>query len=232
MDFKLKANSAPDAGSLKIDDADDIAPSFQLSAMLEPNESTRIGIRYGYEVELELSGDLKTPIGVTGDSEIDFVLPQSLTVGVFHQLNDKWAVLADVGWTDWSEFAAWTVQVGPISGIEWDRNFEDTWRVGLGAQYQLNEKWLLSSGIGYDSDPLDDDERLPDLPTSDQLRMSVGAQYKLNERTTLGASYTLLSLLSLDLDNVPLPPGNNVVLDGEYEDHYIHFFGFTMDWKF
>ncbi len=231
LDFDLRASNDPAAGKIKIDDADDIAPAFQLSAMYEPTESTRIGIRYYSSYDLDMSGDLKNPLGIPADVDVKLDMPQGVTLGIYHQLNEKWAVLGDVGWTDWSKFSAWTIEAGPIS-IPVDRQFDDTWRLGLGAQYQLNEKWLLSSGIGYDSDALEDDIRLPDLPTSDQLRMSIGAQYKINERTTIGASYTFVNMLSLDLDNVGLPPTNAVVLDGKFDDHYIHFFGITADFKF
>jgi long-chain fatty acid transport protein len=41
-------------------------------------------------------------------------VPQSVMLSAYHALNDKWAVMADVGWQQWSQFG--NVQVGVEAG--------------------------------------------------------------------------------------------------------------------
>jgi long-chain fatty acid transport protein len=39
---------------------------------------------------------------VDTDIETDIDLPATLSVSAYHQLTNKWAILADVTWTEWS----------------------------------------------------------------------------------------------------------------------------------
>ena len=183
--FQLKASTLPGAITLKADGADDWQPSFSVGALLEPREGTRIGINYRYEADLELTG------GDASDFEYDFTLPQGFNVGVFHQLTDDLALLFDAGWSDWSEFSQQQILVAG-QDISFSRQWDDTWRIGAGFQYQLDESWLWQGGFGFDSSPVNPSKRTPDLPVREQYRLSTGLQSALGENGTIGLSYTLL----------------------------------------
>ena len=67
----------------------------------------RIGVYWRSEVSMTLKGSFNTPSNIPR-SDLDFSgemnFPQGVNVGVYHQLTEKWALLADAGWTDWSQF--------------------------------------------------------------------------------------------------------------------------------
>ena len=73
---------------------------------------------------------------------------------------------------------------------------------------------------------------LPDIPINEQWRWSLGTGYDLNETATIGASYTLLWTGDMDVDNVSLPPSGSVVLDGDYNDAFLHIFGMRLNVRF
>ena len=69
-------------------------------------------------------------------------------------------------------------------------NFRDTWRVGLGAKYQLNEAWNLRAGVAYDQTPVPDEaSRTMTVPDSDRTWLAFGARWKMTPKTSVDFGY-------------------------------------------
>ncbi len=227
MDFEARTSALPNAPAVKIDQADDWAVAGTIGLLLQPRQGTRIGIVYRSPVDLNLSGDLE-PLSLAID--VDFTLAQGVNVSLFHQLTPKVALLADAGWSDWSEFSLTNFSVGPGS-IGLNRDWDDTWRIAVGLQYRMLLHTLLRAGLSFDSSPVDDSKRLPDLPVGEQYRFSFGVQHDLSAVLTASFSYTLLWSGPGNVDQVTLP-GGTVVLDGDYDPNFIHALGFTFSGRF
>ena len=99
------------------------------------------------------------------------------------------------------------------------------------AQWKFAEAWLLRGGFGYDSSPVDDDKRLPDIPVGEQFRFSVGLQHDFGEGKVFAISYTGL-YSPMDVDGVALPPNGDVILSGEYDPAFISLIGFQLSLQF
>ena len=54
-------------------------------------------------------------------------------------------------------------------------NFKNSWRAGLGVNYQLNPEWKLAVGIAYDTTPVQDVFRTPRLPDRNARWLSLSA---------------------------------------------------------
>lgn len=235
--FEQKFNPLPFAKrtEVKIENADDWSLGWQGSVMIKPRDGTRIGVLYRSEVEADLDGDVKIERAMGGTISGSFggnwTYPQGINVSIYHELTEKLAVLADVGWTDWSEFSFQTLQFGPVL-VEVDRKWHDTHRFGAGLQYRPNDKWVLRTGSSYDSSPVDDKHRLPDIPVADVWRFAFGVEHFFNEDFGMGLTYTALFSPNIDVNNVALPPANTVILDGDYNPTNIHVVGLQFSWKF
>ena len=74
----------------------------------------------------------------------------SLTFSPYHELNDRVALMADFGWTDWSAFDRNVITVdGSGMTAELPRGFKDTWTLGLGTHIKFGQDWLLMFGASY-----------------------------------------------------------------------------------
>jgi long-chain fatty acid transport protein len=231
-ELEVEFKAAPFRGSpdIELEDADDWDFGFTVSSMYEFDDDTRVGIRYRSDVDLDLRGDAKGPPG-TSLIDAAMTFPQSISVGLFHQIDERLALLTDVSWTDWSEFGYIPTTLGTAS-FQQDRDWKDTWRVGAGVQYALNDDVTLMTGFSYDSDPVGDGDRLPDIPASEVFRGSVGVAWKVSEAATLGFTYTLAYMNRPAVRNAALPPSGSVGLDGVYERAHLHIFGVTLTWDF
>ncbi len=224
--YRLRALPAPGSPTLQADDADDWDASVVVGLLFEPWEGTRIGVRYSDSSDLKLAG------GDDGNFRFKFTFPQNVDVSLFHQLTPNLALLADGSWTDWSEFSQNTVVVGPVN-VTVDRQWDDTWRVGAGAQYRIGDRWLLSGGLSYDSSAVKSKRRTPDAPVSEQWRFSTGVQFELRENMSLGSSFTFLYFDEPRIRGVNLPGvGTPTPLDGKYDTAFAYIFGATFTWRF
>jgi long-chain fatty acid transport protein len=230
LDVKFKGAPTATAPTIEIEEADDWGYGFSLSTLYEFDDRSRIGARYRSKVELDLDGDFKPP-GVDVDFGADMEFPQSISVGGVLGLDDRWSLLGDVSWTEWSAFGYSPAQIGG-QGVPIDRDWDDTWRVGLGAEFRHSEKTTLRTGIAWTGDPVSDGRRLPDIPVGETWRFSAGLEHDLSESTTIGFSYTLIMMTDMDLDGVDLPPQFRTSLSGEFEDSHIHAIGLTLRYRF
>lgn len=187
----------------------DWAFGFNLGVLVELSEKTRVGLNYRSEVDHTLEGDVDFDTGgVAGDDvatdgslgpfvdtggQADLTLPQSVSAGAFHQINEQWAVMGEVAWTGWSSLDEIRVtfdntQPDSVTTTEWD----DVWFVALGATWKANDEWTLRGGIAYDQSPVPEEFRTPRIPDADRTWLSVGAKYQRSENFTIDAGYTFI----------------------------------------
>jgi long-chain fatty acid transport protein len=210
---------------------------WDLGALYELTDDTRFGLTYHSRLPFKLKGhaDVDDPGGTLTSaadlSRVDskFTLPQSMDFGVHHALSPSLALLFDAGWTDWSAFTWQPTSLGPTPTTT-PRNWHDTYRGALGARYRVSDDWLLQAGYSYDSSPVSDANRTPELPFDEQHRVSFGVQHALAKDITLGLSYTFAYLGEAPIDRTLHPLSGN--LQGHFSSNEAHTVGLTLELGF
>jgi long-chain fatty acid transport protein len=190
LEMKLRAPPPNGTGEVKID-GDDIAFGYDVGALIELSEKTRLGIIYQSEIEPEFSGDVKLSGGaVNADAGTDtkITLAQFIRASIYHELNNQWALLGSVGWEDWSAFNNINISTGQGSQ-KIPRNWDDTYKFAAGVHFRPATDWLLQLGFAYDTSPVDADDRTPDMPMDRQIRYATGVQYQWSEDVSLGGQF-------------------------------------------
>lgn len=217
---------------------------WNVGLMYEPSENTRIGLSYRSRVKHKAKGDTNLYIMAPGngpvlaelqaDASATVSLPDIAVLSGYHRLNDRWEILGDVSWTGWSSIPSLTVKsAAPINrDTELDLKFKDSWRIAIGAQYQLNDSWKLKGGVAWDQSPVQKTAMRPaSLPDNDRYWFSIGAQYKPSENTTLDVGYTYLHVPSSKVNNTN---GNEAMygrLSGKYKAN-AHILGVQLSHRF
>ncbi len=238
--------SSPD-GKLKID-SDDVGLGYNLGLLVEATKSTRLGLTYRSEIDIEFddavrSENLSPALGLILDGvlgsnrkiDMQLTIPQAVMFSVYQQLNNQWAIMGNLGWQEQSAFGKTGISLASASGsnsLTGDRNFNDTWHYALGAQYRFAPEWLLSMGVAYDESPVDDKDRTPDMPLDRQIRYASGIQYDLNEDVTIGTAYTFLDTgdAKIQLDGADNPRRGELI--GDYSSNYVHFLNVNVVYRF
>jgi len=233
-------------GTLKID-SDDVGYGYNLGILLQPTKITRVGVTYISKVKLKFddvaevdnvptTAPVWTAIAArVNNSKLDmeWTIPQAVNASLYQQLTDSLALMANVGWQDWSQFGKISVDLSSANidgGKTVDAGFKDTWHGALGLHYRFAEPWLWQLGFAYDSSPVDKEHRSVIMPLDRQYRYATGIEYTWDKDITLGFDYTFIDAGKSKIDQNRGPLAGNIV--GEYDTNYINAFGLRMNYKF
>jgi long-chain fatty acid transport protein len=215
--------------------ADDWAWGWNVGVMAQVSPAIRLGVSYRSRITFTVKGEATfgnrpaalsvVPNVADGTVKADITLPDTLSVAVAYQLLPQLQLLADYTWTRWDAIQDLTVvrTSGPLSGqmlTSVALRFKNSWRVGLGANYQLTPQWKLRGGFAFDQSPVQDAFRTPRLPDEDRTWLAAGAQWAFAPHTALdfGLAYLFVKDASSNLVNqetaTSVPRGSLV---GNYE---------------
>jgi len=238
----------------------DDAWGWNAGALFSISPATRVGVSYRSAIKYNATGTIDVTGGTSGanqsgssDAKASLKLPDTFSLAVSHQLEDKWRVLGDLTWTGWSSLpkvdilrASDTALYIPASHVgqpagataqTLDTDFRDTWRLSAGAEYQYNDDWKLKVGVAYDQTPVKRAAtRLVSLPDNDRVWLSLGAQWKPSNTSTLdfGMSYIHVRDSKINNDQTAAATGSSLsrgTVTGEYSGN-IWLFGAQYSMSF
>ncbi|MGJ8725347.1 MAG: OmpP1/FadL family transporter [Roseibacillus sp.] len=211
--FIFQTNSALAGAKVDLDlETDGWSFAWDLGVVYQPVESLRFGARFRPEIELSnegsARGDFSAQLPGVGDSVAYYeassrnVLPMSIGVGFSWQATDE---LKIGGWAEWyrwsSAFDTFAVNLsqGSNSDINGaigtdapsDRvplNWDDRFVIALGAEYQVNESWVLRGGWRYGESPIPTDLVTPLNASINEHAVTLGVGWR-NEDWRVDASY-------------------------------------------
>ena len=209
--------------------------------LITPVKGTRVGVTYLSPVKLDFKATPSFsnlgPLGslplFTSPPQLDLgmTVPQSVMLSGYHELNAKWAVMADVGWQNWNQFGKVDVGVNSANPTSLTTNlkYEDTWHGAVGAQFRLCEKWQFSAGFAYDSSAVKDADRTLSAPMGQAYRVGLGAQWQVSQKVNVGAAYEFLWGGDMPVTQDSAYRGR---VAGSFNDSWFSFFTLNASWKF
>jgi long-chain fatty acid transport protein len=230
-------------------EADGWGLGFTLGLMGELAEGVTVGLSYRSPVTHTLEGPLDFTLdtagvgaaiaGATGlfadtDSQTVITTPDRIGAGARIRLDDRWTVLGEFDWTNWSRFRELRVvpdnalQPDDVTTAEW----EDSLFGSLGVEYIATDRWTLRAGAGVDASPIPDATRNPRIPDADRTWVSIGFTVQATQSISLSASYAHLFLPDEPISLNALQSGN--ALRGNIEgigEAGANFFGLQLSYR-
>ena len=206
--------------------------------MIQPRAGTRIGFNYLSQVDLNFNDQPSFKNNVLSlfspGLDLGMTVPQSVMVGIYQDINTNWAVMADVGWQDWSQSGEVSIGVNsanPTSAKDFTTNMHlnDTWHGAIGTQYKYSENWRFTGGFAYDTSAVDSANRSATLPVGQAYRYGLGAYYQIRQNLDVGAAYELTWAGNLSIYQSTAYRGT---VSGSYNDVFFSFFSVNLNWRF
>jgi len=210
--------------TVRLKNLDDWAAAPIASVLIEPTPELRFGVVYQGETEFNLDGNIVIPnnLGFKPAIELELPMARAVRTSVYWDATDRIAMVMSSGWEDWSEAKSLPVSVSAGSASV-PLKFRDTWYLGLGGYYQLNDQWTLQGGFRYDSSALKDKNRTTALPIDRVWTVGVGGLYEYSEKLNLGFAFSWSNLGS--------GPVNNPTVKGKYSRNEVLLFNVSLNWK-
>ena len=229
------------AGDIALE-GDTVDVGYQLSALYELNDRTRFGVNYRSEINHKLKGEIEskylaaTPLKSIYNQDITARIdtPALLSVGAYHEINDKWAVMAEyqrVFWNSFDSIDIYGAESKNRYGTSYllshtPENWEDANFYAIGASYQLDDQWKLRLGLAYDDAAVKMDYRTPRIPDSRRIWYSTGLEYKYNDNLTFDMGFTYIQAKEAHVDF-----DKSVTGSADYENS-VKIWGLSVNYKF
>ena len=240
--FKARLTSTAANGSADVAlQGDTVDVGYQLSALYELDDKTRFGVNYRSEINHKLKGEIESQTmsipAFNQDITARIDTPAMLSVGAYHEINDKWAVMAEyqrVFWNSFDSIDIYGAENKNVYGSSYllsstPENWEDANFYSIGASYQIDDQWKLRLGLAYDDAAVKLDYRTPRIPDSRRIWYSTGLEYKYNDNLTfdMGFTYIQAKEASINLDNSKGSRG----VTADYENS-VKMWGLSLNYKF
>lgn len=249
----VKARLTNSASAYGVDSAalqgDTVDLGYKLGALYQLNEKTRLGLGFQSEVEHKLKGTIKSSpsalsyipgyetFGAMANAVLnqnihaDLTTPAMLSVGAYHDINNKWAVMAEYQRVFWSSFDALNIigdNTGKVSQVS--EKWRDTNFYSVGASYQIDHQWKWRLGLAYDQSAVRLKHRTPRIPDSDRVWYSTGLNYQYNEKLSFDLAYTYIYAHTAHVDTA-LTGNAGANAKAEYSNS-VQLFGLSLNYKF
>jgi len=236
LKYKTSIPEPTGDGKLRYSDTD-FAVQPNIGVMFQPSDNTRISLRYLMETDLDFkdnpsvkSADGSTsPLDTGKNLSIGMTMPNQIMGGVWQRVSDRWALLGNVGWEEWTEFGQVDIQISDTSIDESeDIQAEDTWHVGIGAEYQKSDKLMYTMGASWDSTWQRDRNRVPQIPIGSVYRIGGGFKYDKTEDFSWGAGFSIFYE-----GDLPVKPATNSqgTFSGEYSNVALYWLSLYGSWR-
>ncbi len=220
---------------------DGTAASFNAGLLFKASEEVQVGVSYRHSADFEYDGDVEftapalvAPLFPDGDGAAELHVPYTLAAGISYMPMDKWTFAADVNWFGWSGADSIAITFdkpfgGGISESALIQEYEDTFILRLGAEYQLSEVLALRAGYGYDQSPIQDEYLSPTLPGADRNNLAMGMGYTLGNMD-IDVAYFVVLFAERTSENEESDAYAGL-LNGDYNTT-VHIFNVSVGYRF
>ncbi|MDZ7262724.1 MAG: outer membrane protein transport protein, partial [candidate division KSB1 bacterium] len=148
------------------------AMSFNAGLLFKATEKINAGVSFRYAADIEYDGDAKytvpnaalAPAFVNSSGTAEIHMPYILTAGVSFMPMEKWTFAFDFNWYGWSGADSITMTFDKAPGnpavpykTALKQEYDDSFLLRIGAEYQLNQTLCLRAGYIYDQSPVKDE---------------------------------------------------------------------------
>ncbi|WP_177748771.1 outer membrane protein transport protein [Candidatus Avelusimicrobium fimicolum] len=199
-------------------------------------EKWSLGAMYRTKIKQNLNGRIHAGMEYAARNIFDddakgaITLPDSLTAGVSFRPTEDLILEAGIVGTFWSAYDQILIEYSDREStptIHNKKDYKDTYRLNLGAEYNLNPNWAVRAGYVFDKSPINKHEMDTLVPVDDRHIASVGAGYH-NDTWSVDLSYSHIFAKNLSgnsnsqFGSVPM----------KYTDGRSDMYGITVGYKF
>lgn len=182
-------------------EGDTFAYGYSVGLTWKPLKHTTVGLAYRSSMTYKMSMDVDYRSAAAVNANIyenamgdgahcNLRFPQVVNFGIVQELTDKWRVMADLAWTDWSVMKRMKMKFRTGQESVEEMDWHDSWRLALGTDYQINDKWRVSCGFAADEAAAKRYyHKTAKLPDCTRYWFSAGVAYQITDNVRIDFSW-------------------------------------------
>lgn len=210
---QAKLNSAVNtAGDPKANiKADDWGFGFNLGAIYQLTDETRVSAAYRSKVRQNFSGTSESSFTALNaipsrtlntNVSAEITLPETVSLSAFSKLNDKFDLMGDITWTRWSQFQSLDIiRENGTTLSSTPENWNNVTRFSIGGNYHYSDDIKLRAGLAYDEEAISDKYRTARIPGNDRKWVSLGVNWKVMPKSSIDVGYSHLFINDTNIDD-------------------------------
>ncbi len=182
-------------------EGDDIEAHFIAGLTYEPFVGHRFGLAYNHMTDFKFTGNATINGKLLSDEEkqdvnnsLTWDMPERLVVSGSHVITSHLTMYWDFERVFFDDFESTDLNIDGYPELIIDRNFKDANRYAVGSEYRFNDRLTLQLGLSFDESPVDDSDRMPDIPVEEIYKIALGAIYRVSDNLTV-QGYALAEFL-------------------------------------
>lgn len=199
--------STADFSGYRVDSMSGVSVNGRVGVQYRPHPDWVIGAAYGSKAPIRLEGGTVrvnnsaqeggTVVNYRDARQTGLAFAQELGVGVFHRLNSRWGIEADVNWLDWSSALSSTRLTATrpdddsaaeefvvVSPLRW----RDQIIGAVGVTYQWTPSTELRAGASYGRNPVPKETVSPTFAAVAESTLAAGFAHQVGPRWTLAGT--------------------------------------------
>lgn len=221
-------------------EGDDLGAELIVGATYQYSPEHRFGFAYHYMSDFTLEGHATIKGKLLSDEErqkqtssLTWDMPQRLIISGSHMLTNEFNLYWDFERVFFDTFDSTDVRIDDYPTIVLDRNFKDANRYALGGEYQYNDKWIMQMGVSYDESPVEDEDRVADLPVDEIKKVSFGGIYQYSTDLSIHGYLSLEFLGDSKIEQLASIDGHKVGKSVQMEsDAMLYVLGVSFAYRF
>ena len=155
--------------------------------MYKPTEKWNIGFTARSPVPIEMDGEVKIA-GIKYDSEIEFKLPPSFTLGFGYKPDPDLLFSLSFSYRLWSHMDEITSTTELIGKIKERTDYKNSWVLGTGMEYKISNLMTFWAGLVFIQGATKTEGLNPETNDVDMLDPNIGFAYKITESIEMDIS--------------------------------------------
>ena len=230
---------------------DDTAWGYNIGALYQFSDNTRVGLTYYSKVKYTLEGhtnlkDVPAALGIGTsaryDAKLDVETPDRIELGLTHILTPQLTLHANIARTNWKTLDEIRVKnegtpvllgsrplAETVEPLDWDPSMF----YSLGLSYRIDNQWTVRGGLAIDKQPIPSSTRSVRLPAGDRKIAAIGGTWSPLQNLDIDFSYMYIKEkeVRVNQEGEALGTGLPYSYEAKY-DSYVNLLAAQATWRF
>ncbi|MFZ1978503.1 MAG: outer membrane protein transport protein, partial [Bacteroidota bacterium] len=199
----------------------------------KPINKLSLGLSYRIKTNIDFSGNAtytNVPSAlaqglVNGTGKATLPMPANFYFGAAYQVAPDLRIEGNFQFVQWTAYKQLQINMTPVTPLQGTTTYLKAWTdepiLRIGAEYTINDKWMIRGGAVEDFTPQPQTFTEPMLPDGNRTDLTIGGSYKITDKLHVDAAYMIVLFAAKisPFENLNPTDGATMTIPGTYSSN-------------